>query len=46
MTNRIAIGLGLFIGLLIALNFALGLDGHLYLARKFVLLLEWIAVWR
>lgn len=46
MTNRIAIGLGLFIVALVALDATLGLGGGLFLARKFVDLLEWMAFWR
>ncbi len=46
MTNRIALWLGIVIVALVALNFALGLEVHVFLARKFIGLLEWIAFWR
>ena len=45
MTNRIALWLGVVIVALIALNFALGLEAHVFLARKFFGVLEWIAFW-
>ena len=46
MTNRIAVGLGLVLFGLIALNFALGLEWHIYLGRKFLDLVRLIAFWR
>ena len=46
MTNRIAIGLGLFIIGFLALNFALGLEWHIFLGRKFLDLVRAIAFWR
>ena len=46
MTNRIAVGLGLVLLGLIALNFALGLEWHIYLGRKFLDLVRLIAFWR
>ena len=46
MTNRIALGLGLFLLALLALSFALGLDWHIFLGRKFLDLIRLIAFWR
>ncbi len=46
MTNRIALGLGLFLVAFFALNFALGLDWHIYLGRKFLELIRALAFWR
>lgn len=46
MTNRIAVGLGLFLAGLLALNFALGLEWHIFLGRKFLDLVRLIAFWR
>lgn len=46
MTNRIAIGLGLFLTLALVMNFALGLDWHIFLGRKFLDLIRAIAIWR
>lgn len=46
MTNRIAIGLALTVVALIALNFAMGWSAHIFLGRKFVALVEWLAIWR
>lgn len=46
MTNRIAFGLGAFIVLFLALSIGLGLDWHIFLARRFLDLIEWMAVWR
>ena len=46
MTNRIALGIGLFLCVFLALNFALGLEWHIYLGRKFMDLIRLIAFWR
>ncbi|MEO9827309.1 MAG: hypothetical protein ABJF50_23135 [Paracoccaceae bacterium] len=46
MTNRIALGLGLFLALAFVVNYALGLEGHIYLARKFLDLIRLLAFWR
>lgn len=46
MTNSIAIGLGLFIIAAFAVNFAMGWDGHIFLARKLADAIEWLAFWR
>ncbi|NNE86833.1 MAG: hypothetical protein HKN27_02055 [Silicimonas sp.] len=46
MTNRIALGLGLFLVVVLALNFALGLEWHIFLARKFLDLVRLVAFWR
>ena len=46
MTNRIAVWLGLVLLVLIALNFALGLEWHIYLGRRFLDLVRAIAFWR
>ena len=46
MTNRIALGLALFLAVLLALNFALGLDWHIFWGRKFLELVRLLAFWR
>jgi hypothetical protein len=46
MTNRIAIGLFFLVLVAVAVDLALGLGGSLFLARKFLGLIEWIAFWR
>ena len=46
MTNRIALGLALFLTVLLALNFALGLDWHIFWGRKFLELVRLLAFWR
>ena len=46
MTNRIALGIGIFLGVLLALDFVLGLGIFLFLARKFLDLIQALAVWR
>ena len=46
MTNRIAVGLGLVLIGLFAVNFALGLEWHIFLGRKFLDLVRVIAFWR
>ncbi len=46
MTNRIALGLGVFLAVALALDYALGLGAGLYLARRFLDLIRALAVWR
>ena len=46
MTDRIAFGLLLLIGLLIAADLASGFGATMFVARKFVELLDALAVWR
>ncbi len=46
MTNRIALGLGIFLAVALALSYALGLEWHIYIARKFLDLVRLIAFWR
>lgn len=46
MTNRIAVYLGLFIVVLVIMNFALGLEAHIFLGRKLIELTDWLAFWR
>lgn len=47
MTNRIALGLGLFILAALLLDYWLfGTEHLLFLAKKFWKLLEWLAFWR
>ncbi|SFP56738.1 hypothetical protein [Tranquillimonas alkanivorans] len=46
MTNSVAAGLGALILAALALNFWLGLDAHIFLARRFVDLTNAIAFWR
>ncbi len=46
MTNRIAIWLGLIMAALVALDIAMEWGGTLFLARKFVGLIQAAAVWR
>ena len=47
MTNKIALGLGLFILAAIVLDLVLYGPGHLiYLGKKLFELIEWLAFWR
>ena len=46
MTNRIALGIGIVLGVVLALDYVLGLGISLYLARKFLDLIQALAVWR
>jgi hypothetical protein len=46
MTDRVALSLVLLIGLLIAADLLMGFGATLFLARKFVDLLDLLAVWR
>lgn len=46
MTNSVAIGIGLFILAFLAVSIGLGLDWHIFLARRFVDLIDLLTVWR
>jgi len=46
MTNQVAIGLGLVIIGFLGLSIGLGVDWHIYLARRFLDLVDLLAVWR
>jgi hypothetical protein len=46
MTNGIAIGLALAIVALFAASAVMGWDLHIFLGRKLVDLIDWIAFWR
>ncbi|CUH81701.1 hypothetical protein TRM7557_03565 [Tritonibacter multivorans] len=47
MTNRIAIGIGLFLCLALTLDVLLFGDQHIvFLGKKFIDLLHWVAFWR
>jgi hypothetical protein len=46
VTNRIAIALLILLLVLIGADLAFGLGGSLFLARRFLVLLDWLAVWR
>ena len=46
MTNRIALGLGLVLLAALALDYVLGFGAALFLARKFLDLIQALAVWR
>ncbi|MEO1240195.1 MAG: hypothetical protein AAFW64_11275 [Pseudomonadota bacterium] len=46
MTNTVAIGIGLFILAFLGLSIGLGLDWHIFLARRFVDLIDLLTVWR
>ncbi|WP_417523966.1 hypothetical protein [Marinovum sp.] len=47
MTNRIALYLGLSILVAIGATYALtGTENFLFLAKKFLTLLDWVAFWR
>ena len=46
MTNRIALGIGIVLGALFALDYVLGLGGSLFLGRKLLDLIRALAVWR
>lgn len=47
MTNQIAIGLGILILVALGADFVLNDgDASLFLARKWLELLEWVAFWR
>ncbi len=46
MTNKIAIALGLLIVSLLVLNAVMGWEAHVFLGRKFIDLIEYLAFWR
>lgn len=46
MTNRVAIGLFLLILLLFGLAYVFFEDPHIFLGRKLIDLIQWIAFWR
>lgn len=46
MTNTVAIGIGLLILAFLAISIGLGLDWHIFLARRFVDLIDLLTVWR
>ena len=46
MTNRIALGIGLAIVAILALDYALGLGLAVFLGRRFLDLINLIAIWR
>ncbi len=46
MTNRIALGIGIVLGVVLALDYVLGLGIGIYLARKLLDLIQALAVWR
>lgn len=46
MTNRIALGLGLFIVTILALDIAFGFGLMVFLGRRFLDLINLVAIWR
>lgn len=46
MTNQIAIGLGLVIVAFLGVSIGFGLDWHIFLARRFLDLVDVLAFWR
>lgn len=46
MTNRIALGIGIIAGVILALDYVLGLGISLFLARRLFDLIQALAVWR
>lgn len=46
MTNRIALILAVIIAALVALDLVMGWGATLFLARKFIVFIDWIAFWR
>lgn len=46
MTNRIALGIGIFLGVVLALDYVLGLGILVFLARRLLDLIQTLAVWR
>ncbi len=46
MSNRSWFILALVIAALLALDLVMGWEAHLFLARKFVELIDWVAFWR
>jgi hypothetical protein len=45
VTNRIAISLAVLLAALVAADLLLGLGGTLFLARRFLGLLDWLSFW-
>ena len=46
MTNRVAYWIAGVILLALIVNFAAGLDAHVFLGRRFLHLVQWMAFWR
>lgn len=46
MTNRIALGIGIAIVAILALDYALGFGLAVFLGRRFLDLINLVAVWR
>jgi hypothetical protein len=46
MTNRIAIGIAIVLAVFLAVDLAFNLGATLFLARRFLALIEWLAFWR
>lgn len=46
MTNQVAFGLGLMILVFLGLSIWLGLDWHIFLAKRFIDLIDVLAFWR
>jgi hypothetical protein len=46
MTNQLALILGALLLIAVALDLVTGFGASLFLARKFVELLQWVAFWR
>jgi hypothetical protein len=46
VTNRIALALALVLLALIVVDLAMGLGASLFLARRFLVVLDWMAFWR
>ena len=46
MTNQIALGILIVMGVVLALDYVLGIGISLFLARRFLDLIQALAVWR
>ena len=46
MTNPVAIGIAASVAALVAIDLAMEWGASLFLVRRFIDLLEWLAVWR
>ena len=46
MTNQIALGILIVIGVVLALDYVLGIGISLFIARRFLDLIQALAVWR
>ncbi|MDA8586153.1 hypothetical protein N9L47_07730 [Rhodobacteraceae bacterium] len=46
MTNRIALGIVIILGAVLALDYVLGLGISIFIARRFLDLIQALAVWR